>query len=324
MASKEAYALRREVERIILTNGGIIFGGHVRDIVLRETSERDVVSRDIDCYVSDHALDNIYQDLGHANICVRKVFERTDAKDYLPLIHVPDGILGHVRIVVSSVDKRKCADLRDVVKDNLAVSVHGMVDKRLDQLLEAMADDITISFSVDIMVTHCYAFNKLHPPFGNIDFECNALLLTSTGIQLSPQLYPDAAMSELTRIYKLEAILEDIKVMRAVYADVGALSTHRVQKMLAKGWLIDTKHVIRVEDDASEQRCIICHEDMEAFQHHYKLGCCNARYHRDCLLLALGDGSGNTEYSMKSSAKCIMCKQPTAAADDILCLRYKK
>jgi hypothetical protein len=42
MAFKAAYDFRREVERVVLEHGGVIFGGHVRDLILQETSHPGV------------------------------------------------------------------------------------------------------------------------------------------------------------------------------------------------------------------------------------------------------------------------------------------
>jgi hypothetical protein len=241
------------------------------------------------------------------------MFDHQDAKDYLPLINVPDGALRHVRLKESTINKTKCAAICDVIKDNLTPSVHSRADRRLQEFLTTLLNETEISFYMDVMIAKCYYFTKLQPPFGNIDFECNALLLTTNGINISAQLYPDLAMSEVARFYKLQAIIEDIKVKRAVYSDPSALKSHRIAKMREKGWTTTLKHVI--QEAAADERCIICHDDVDSI--HFRLACCNARYHRKCLLLALGSDGNDSDYSMMKSGKCIMCKQVTQAAAEI-------
>lgn len=290
MPSKADYDVRREVERMILAHGGTIFGGHVRDRILREAHSKEyvtkeiisdsslyhnpafhpeyrgrmVVSADIDCYMVSHHLRSFFRDMETSNLWTHVLFEREDAKRYLPTIDVPDGVLRHIRCIVCHAQP----------------------------------------FYIDMMVAKCRDFYLYAPPFGNIDFECNGLILTSAGIAMSPNLYPELSLTE--RHTKLDMIIEDIKRMNAVYVDPEELTAYRIDKMQSKGWSIDFK-IVKKEEMSKGDMCIICHDEEGA---DYKLPCCSARYHPRCLVKAMIGGS---EFTMERTHKCIMCKQFTNA-----------
>lgn len=306
MASKADYDIRQDVERTILAHGGTIFGGHVRDTILREahSSEyvtkgiicdkynaymspalyddptflpeyrgRMMVSTDIDCYMVSHRLRDFFRDLDTANIWIHVLFEREDAKRYLPSIDVANGVLRHIRCVVCN----------------------------------------TRPFYIDIMVARCRDFHLYSPPFGHIDFECNGLILTNAGMTMSPNLYPE--LSVIERYDKLGMIIGDIKHMNAVYVDAEDLTAYRIEKMQSKGWRINFKIIQKDTKEKDKDMCIICHDEIDA---DYKLPCCSAHYHPRCLVQAMVGGS---EFTMERTSKCIMCKQYTSAYTEANLLR---
>lgn len=303
--------MRREVERMILDNGGIIYGGHVRDVILSHLREdkKDVVSADIDCYMVAHSIEDFLADIKSAKLCTKLVFERKDAKAYLPSMNIPNNILTHLRLQVSCYDAEKCKDVIGAIQDVVCEDVQRRFERRIHKFAHSLIDCGVDTLMLDIMVADCSDFYRFTPPFGNIDFECNGLILTKNGIQMSAQLYP--SLSPTTRMYKLEAIVEDINAMRAVYVSAEDATDWRVKKMLSKGWTIPLKFIESAVE--AGERCIICHDDFGADDVHCKLRCCNARYHKKCIMDAL---VGVGEFAVKSTGKCIMCKQSTRAYEE--------
>lgn len=306
-----AYRMRRDVEAMILNNGGIIYGGHVRDLILRELrpDKSDVISSDIDCYMVAHSIDDFMADIKRAKFCSKMVFKRKDAKAYLPSLNIPDDVLAHIRLQVSCYDEDKCKDVVGAINDVVCETVRRRFDRRIHKFANSLTNVGVEPLMIDIMVATCRDYCRFSPPFGNIDFECNSLIMTKNGIQLSSHLSP--LLSSTTRHYKLDAIIEDVKAMRAVYVNAEDASDRRVQKMLRKGWTIPLKFIEKAMSVGD--MCIICHDEFGADEPHCKLKCCNARYHRQCLVDAL---IGVGEFAVKNTGKCIMCKQSTRAYDE--------
>lgn len=345
MASKACHKFRKQVERIIHSHGGIIFGGHVRDTILRDTHAdafymaglvegkdfraphvyedpsfhpefkgRLVVSTDIDCYMVAHSINDFIADLEAENIEARVVFDRSDAKTYLPNLDVPDGILRHMRLHITHVAPKT---LLHAVQRKVHPTARKLIRGALTDFISAVEDVATNlkPLCLDILVARCHDFNAMFPPFGGADFECNALLMTAGGIMLSPSVFRDYSI--MMRQYKVNAIIDDIKSMRAVYVDTENLTARRIQKMRCKGWDVSPRIIVPIAANESEM-CIICHDDLPCGKSHFKLPCCNARYHRDCLVAAL---TGDTDFSMKRTMQCIMCKKYTNAYTEAELLR---
>jgi hypothetical protein len=332
-SSTSDYKLRRQVEGIILSHGGVIFGGHVRDVVLREThaaayydalahsgeddiyddptfhdkySGRTVVSSDIDCFMVSHSMEGFMDNLDTARISVTRVFERDDAKEYLPALDVPPGILKHVRYRLSYLDKHICAAVQKAVSDELNEHAVSMLGKEIQSFKRALHNAIPRfePFNLDIMVASCYDFYTMYPPFGSFDFECNALLLTRHGITLSPSVHVEATI--LQRNEHLQRIIADISKKKAVYVQQN-IPEWRIKNMREKGWSVATKHV-QVIAHAPEEKdvCVICHEDLCG--KHFRLPCCKSLYHKECMIRILSSEYGH---------KCIVCGRESDAPLDI-------
>jgi hypothetical protein len=329
---KFQYKLRRSLEKDVLDFGGVIFGGHVRDVLLHDMHAQEfygvgdterysdldhfpnlqgrmVISSDIDCYMMADNVCHFISRLAKKNLVISKVFERKDAKEYLPRLSVPKGVLGHVRYGIKCFDSYKLKKIRTAINKTLHRGARDFIKDHVDDFLGSIRRYVSCiqrPLTLDILVADNLDFFKYSPPFGNIDFECNALLMTRSGITMSPMLYPALSLTE--RHNKLTTIMEDIKQMKARYADVDDISAYRVSKMRRKGWTIERKMIIK-EEEATNEICLICHGSIPN-DDHYRLQCCNARYHLDCLKKAMCD---NSAYSVQNTHKCMMCQQPTDA-----------
>lgn len=337
MASFNAYKLRQQVEGIITSCGGIIFGGHVRDVVLHDTHAAEyykesgddgakmyedasfmpqyggrlVISSDIDCYMIAHSIESFMDQLRDENLSVQVVFEREDAKQYIPTLDVPHGVLRHVRLSVSSLGMKVVKYIRELVNEGLSESARTLVSREVNEFVCSLhrASLACPTLFLDVFVADCRNFYAMCPPFGTVDFECNGLILTASGITLSPSLFP--GMSPLQRNEVLQRIIDDIKNKRASYVNTD-MPDDRVAKMCKKGWSIVLKHVhVNAERPADADVCIFCHDEVRS--QHFKLKCCNAIYHKDCLVKVLSSEYGD---------KCIMCKRKTLAYMDVVVLAH--
>lgn len=310
MTSLNAYKLRRQVEEVILAHGGIIFGGHVRDVVLYDIHAELVVSNDIDCYMIAHSVEPFLESLADHHISVQKVFERDDAKKYLPNLNVPHGVLSHVRFKVSNITMKTVRYVRQLVREGMNESALALVSHQIDVFvssLQQVSSEVE-PIIIDMFVADCHNFYTMCPPFGPVDFECNGLIMVRGGIILSPSLYADLPM--LARHNMMIKIMGDIGARRAVYVDDG-IPVERILKMREKGWKVEMK-CVQVCDAAERAAdvCLFCHEDIAG--KHYKLPCCNAIYHKDCLVKVLSSEFG---------VACIQCKRATIAHLDIVVLK---
>lgn len=348
MTSKAEYQFRREVEHIILDLGGVIFGGHVRDVILNDIHANDyyidgvinkksaeyaspvmyddptflpqfdgrtVVSKDIDCYMPTHILKYLFQEFEDRNICAKVIFKHKDIKDYISTINVPDGVLSHMRCEISSISKHTGMSLKRLIRDNLHTTAERLLSSRISTFINDVDNAVRVvkPMILDIIVTKCKDFHMFSPPFSTVDFECNGLLLTKMGISLSPSLYPEWSL--IDRHNKLDGIIDDIRCRRAVYVDPTSLTPQRISKMKSKGWTVVMRAIQQATVDASAQEmCIICHDDIAPYSICFKLKCCSAMYHRACLERAL---VSDNDYCMSCTGCCIMCKQSTTAFTEI-------
>jgi hypothetical protein len=147
---------------------------------------------------------------------------------------------------------------------------------------------------IDIDVLIC---DKTDPPFNNLDFQCNGLIMNKHGIGLCTQL--KRSLNSIGIVRKLDTITTDIRNNRAVLV---SLKSGRWDKMASKGWDIVGGVVEKVKKDG--ERCTLCLDDLQP-EEVYKFNCCNASYHRPCMGKIIS--SGNT--AIADTGKCPHCRQ---------------
>ena len=154
---------------------------------------------------------------------------------------------------------------------------------------------------VDIIKT-C---SKVEEPFHEtIDFECNSLFLTKSGLHVSTQVDQTQNEGILSRYHTLNRVVEDIKQKRAklMYSTAPHMQ-ERADDLIHQGWTIydETFTTCTPRHTSSTEEldiCIICHGELTAT--HYKMQCCNAHYHKNCLASSINEGYDR---------KCMMCQQ---------------
>lgn len=340
MDNKSQWRFFTKVVQCLLDTGGIVFGGAVRDIYARDNNakmfyekvgyenanefyldedyhtefkDRKMIPKDLDASIH-HTKVKSFLDLLYKNNLNIHILYKRDAKTYLPNINVETGEVTHWCISVRPhmfVKLDKPSFMTDLLKDEFeAIMVK----------INKLKQDISPIF-IDLLVNQ--TDRDIDPPFGDLDFECNGLVLTQDGIRLSRCLhdkwYNRTYPLELDS--KLERIKKDIlrKYAVPITQQITSKMAYRTAKMVNKGYKIHMQDIITIHCKEEEQHsCILCHEDLNEDNKHYKLPCCEARYHEKCLVLTAFKGIT----AITRTQSCIMCRQrvpePTRNELDLL------
>jgi len=323
-----------KIINILINNNGTVFGGVVRDVYLRtynarkfyqkyglrsndgsnwenknytdctldpDTSERVLIPNDIDVAVNKNDLDLLISDLIINNFKIKTIFVR-DAKKYIQHINVEQGDIFHYRIkVVPRISMNVLAP------QEIKGFLNNYFSKNNNKEITFIQNTIG-SVTLDIMVNNTK--NDIDPPFGNLDFECNGLVLTKDGIRLSRfiqklDLYDNINLP-IRNIEKITNIFTNIVNKTAVptYLFNYNIYFYRINKMLSKGYNIKYRIINKINANREEHKCILCHEEINNTKH-VKLICCNARYHNDCLVKVVFNDN-DIYYKIY---KCIMCRR---------------
>jgi hypothetical protein len=147
-----------------------------------------------------------------------------------------------------------------------------------------------------LVVTHTFE-TLTEPPFETLDFECNSLFITNHCINVSSQV--EIHDNDVLCKYKtVSRIMDDIaaKKTRLMYS-CSAEMAEKAKSMLSEGWTIYDDILTSVCDSNETDLCILCHEKVMPL--HFKLNCCEARYHGKCLKRCIEAGY---------TTKCCMCR----------------
>jgi hypothetical protein len=276
--------------------------------VMPELKDRMVIPNDIDAVLPESKLIALIKSLRKQGFYLSTQFHR-DAKRYLPHLRVAEGDVAHRRIKIHYFQK-ECVfhQLRQAFP--AAVSQEPAFENLLRataQRAEEMMGTESYSFILDLMMPKEGLL--LDAPFGGLDFECNGLLLDKNGMRLSSSLSGVFYYGPLGYDQYYNKILRDIRDRRAAFPIGGEVSVYRVGKMIERGWVITNFHTVEYKKDpAYDGYCIICHDELQ--ENHYKMRCCDARFHTRCLLEALKQGH---QASLTTTGKCLMCKHLRSA-----------
>ena len=312
----EARLILRFIDALIEA-GAVIFGGAPRDILLAKHhatayyaaggTDRDfddvagtlpqfaarvLLPTDIDAHISedDFALmDGLwsrFQMQSSRRMCVD------------PYLMVPNNAT-HYRYTLG-IAKREYFD-RDLMLACIHPDMRALFADCVGRFTREMAsrsERCRRQFNLDLIVLPRGASLLTSQP----DFDVNGLCMDERGMHLSPALA--TALSSLDRHVRFQEILEAIHAKRATFLGWKDASNARLIKMLGKGWTVPLTLVCE-EVGPYDGHCIACHERFGDNEMHYKLPCCDARYHATCL-----DASAK---QMVRKAKCILCNRAVDA-----------
>ena len=281
MDGRQKYLMFKNIADIAIQNKGKIFGGYVRDFILKdeaskefykahkaedfsnpevspETSDRLLIPSDIDVHFKTHAEYKKFRMSLNRGFFVSNV---TITENF----YTTGNQVKHIKLTV-----------------RLGVSKHLPLVK---EILDSCLPDFSVN--VDVIVCSGDA-NTL------LDFECNGLIMDNTGIHLCTQMIGSLSGIGVHRTFM--KVLDDIKHKRAV---VVTFNPKRWDKMAEKpnGWDLLGSSVEKIHKGGD--MCIICHEIIESDV--YKFDCCKAKYHLNCMPKAI--------QFIRLSNSCLHCRQ---------------
>lgn len=339
LSPKLEWKLKNRIVNIIIENDGEVFGGTARDKYLHDThatltyrditenSEnnalvnfdekyndaefrpdlfgRQTIMNDIDATIHASKRDALIEKIKEEFPSIRKIFTR-DPKEYFPALSIEPGQVDHERYII---DVTNTPAVFSLFNSTLMGRIKRDVPE-LEQAINAVFASIrTIkSIWIDLMVIKVPVFLfQNDPPFGNMDFECNSLIMNKTGFRVSSHLLTKRLITQSDIVGKanlLSKIMQDILKKNAVFIYNYNFPWYRIKKMKEKGWnLIDLlKNIEILNEKDYDGHCIICNDTIEGEM--YKFKCCDARYHHHCIIQAFTSGTA----SMLDTNKCIMCR----------------
>jgi hypothetical protein len=281
-------------------------------------------------------IDKMIGDLEAAKMHVQKVFER-DPTNYLPNLNVPVGSMRHHKYVVNIFNKHHISDIALTLHTMLHRNVINLIGEELERFLRSLHHQRILgsknkfaNIHIDIFCpVNAEDFSKYEAPFSNLDFECNGLIYTATGVHLSRSICGQGVQMPLDNFQKLAKIIDDIdnRIAKVVSFDV---SSSRINKMINKEWNIEgdqfkivdirsrncsrNREAVWTVEDAAEDAaegasasyCLICHDDFTVINPAYKMYCCNANYHLRCLIQTCKEGIS----AIYRTGNCVMCRKP--------------
>lgn len=334
--AKDTYHFKviKSIAKIALEENGVIFGGYPRDIILHDNhAKRFYDTDDVDfsryddpeylpelqerlCIPSD--IDCFFENTDSFNSFVRTLKENKyhvqqrascDPKRYISTMKVNLGDIMLIKMIVSTMH---IGSFYTKMLSNVPLCVRSKVKAALYSTLH---DIPKYEVCIDALVVSPNCTRKLHPPFNNLDFRCNSLVLTKYGIGVMKDMM--SSDSVLDNHDKVASIIDDIISRKAVVAGI-SIPSFRIQKMVAKGWKISGGDVCMTNADNDD--CIICHQNFATTEVCYKLKCCAAKYHGDCLEKACE----HNETGMCFTNTCLHCRGVVFVMNDLDLVRALK
>jgi hypothetical protein len=283
-----------EIVDTAIGEGGTVFGGYVRDFLRHENSAK-----------------KFYEALG-------KKEDYSDASvspDTLDRLLIPSDIDVHFRDQVGY--KKFVASLRDRFYNIKAKRASNMYTEdssvhhiklqakpgleRLSDGSNGIARELILqcisrvnvpSVEIDVLISA-----TSEPPFNQLDFHCNGLVMTKDGIGLCSDLKKGRSPFGVYRT--LSTVMSNIDSKVAV---VFQFKGHRWEKMVGKGWEILGENVDkrRIEGEV----CTLCLDDIPSDQV-YRFSCCKASYHSGCMAKIITMG----QTAVADTKKCPHCRQ---------------
>lgn len=235
------WKLYTEVYKIIAKNGGVMFGGCVRDYYDRRCATDAYYSKCRENHMSRRGADLSYND--------KSVFPGLfDARRRLP--HDIDVFIDecNVKMLYEAIENEGFI-LRGYIADkSYLISAIGEAGKFLEHrkltltLKRTPAAEFGSAVSgyrlhkqrikIDLIIKKTGCTEPIYPPFGRPDFRCNALFMSMSECSVFPYIFTRDGVVET------EA-KDDIIAKRAVLlrSDV---EKHRIEKMVRKGYTTHT------------------------------------------------------------------------------------
>lgn len=312
MDGRQRYMMFNEIANLAIEKcDGTVFGGYVRDFIKHdfaaqkfyesshkkedyenpeispETRDRLLIPSDLDIHFKSN------QDYRLFRAELKGRFFRSNVTRIDNVYSSAGPRVHHIRInvtpelnigqIIKALPFIKTGTAREVILPELV--------KRITSMPITSSDVI----GIDVLITP----SDNPPPFTNLDFECNGLVMNKDGIGLCSELKKRLVPVGIYR--RLESVLKDIRENRAVLVN---LKGSRWDKMVDKKWDIVGGNVEMVHKSEDEV-CTLCLETLPAADDVYKFSCCNASYHIHCISRIISTG----QTAVADTGKCPHCRQ---------------
>lgn len=234
-----------KLAEVIISLGGIIFGGYPRDNVMNETQHYIVIPKDLDIFIKGNGetVEKFYQELDSLG------FEISTRKIDHPTRYGFPYYVGHHKGTVR-------------IKNLYVLGFE-------------------FSTEIDVLFTE----RSDEPPFGHCDLTCNTLLQDKNGIRLSKftgELWDNSSEEEY--IQAQSYLIQDIKNMHTkLIQPEDCVIYYRALEMAKRGWTIDGfKWFREIQYYGSEsEQCFKCSAQFKK-ETVVKFHCCQIHLHKEC------------------------------------------
>lgn len=269
------------ISETILTSDGVIFGEFVRDVVyyehIRNTVEPNQLPAPPTKITGTMEAESVASFLQNCRFAYMKVEEEHATAPF----GVADFIIRRFKVSLDDAYWRQVATRFPVPMDTTFL-------EESTRLFPAVAVDLRMTGNLE-----------LGPFVHTLDFECNGLYLTRRGMLISSQVYEEE-FGVLRHFNTLNRVVKDIQQKKAkIMFSTNHTLFVRAAELMQAGWTVYDETFTTARDPADGSVCLLCHDDLPVT--HFKMQCCNARYHGACLKTALVKGY---------RTECLMCRAP--------------
>lgn len=272
--------MMNRLSKILTENNAIIFGGFVRDRFIHDYFAINFLKKNSND--RDKFDDETYDPETKGRLLVPKdidLFLRGGQSSVQDLCDILRKEGFHVS--TSRVRKQYFEDI-SVKQQKVLVRVLNAHEMGLPNI----EIELDVLFSIE---------DDIRPPFGRLDLECNAFLMTNKGISLSNQT--GTYLDRMDPIQRKRYEFEILEKMLRFEADVATLDKddvslerhditnrvirfNRIFSMQERGWKINNG-VYTVVNAPKNETCDICEHTFTSTQV-IKLNCCGLHLHKEC------------------------------------------
>ena len=360
------YRNKKNIVDCILQYNGVLFGGYVRDTILHdhyadifyeyidskdlkssypkisnesyqrmvhnfyndstyhpESKLRLTVPKDIDCFFQHESdFNEFLRDIQTHKFIIKKNSGKFDPKQYFPRMNIESDEVDMYRITIG------VKTIHEIINDSMYSQLPYYLAK--EAITNIMRLITKMNFNVpdihlDVFVAKPNKYN-ISPPFGNLDFYCNGIILTKYGYGLCDVITKnklDTSSYNGNKVISrfktpMQCLSEIEKIKREIIAKIARWVpdqnkiniAYRYAKMYIKQWKIigDTFELGFLEnqnEDEFPHECLICKEELES-QKSFKLKCCSGMYDLECFTKAIQHNRNN---NIIDEINCFHCRK---------------
>jgi hypothetical protein len=253
-------SLASTVVKLLVRNGGIVFGSYIKHLLCKEQFDN------VDVCLTATDMGEFMKECRYACLTVDTDYDEDE----------------HLVVLKVALDPAYWKQLSMCYPVPLDIS--------------AIIDQVEQVDPVKIHVHNSHSLLQSDPMYGSFQFECDSLYLAKTGLFASLQSVLD--QSVLGRHNTTTRIIEEMRMKktRVMYPCIHVHLETRAKELLESGWTVYDSVLISTRQ--SNCVCILCRDTLP--EHHFKMQCCNAHFHPECMKKSIEFGF---------TKKCHMCRR---------------